>query len=153
MTTETQISLTTECSEIATFYLDDLLVGIDIRQIQEINRHVQTTAIPHAVSMVRGVINLRGDMVTVLDLPLVLGMEPCVITPKTRVVIIDSDKERTGLLIDKISDVVKVQSDEIAPSPANLNGIGNHYFKGVVRLDTELLAVLDVNEILSFDSE
>ena len=109
--------------QFSTFYVGDLLMGIDIQQVQEINRQVEMTGVPHAPEHVRGVVNLRGEVVTVLDLQIILGLGSTSVTGRSRNVIVDLNGEKTGLLVDRIADVVIAQSSEIESPPANVSGI------------------------------
>jgi purine-binding chemotaxis protein CheW len=123
-------------------------MGIDIKQIQEINRHVQTAPVPHAPEVIRGVINLRGDVVTVLDLRTSLGLPDTEISGETRCVIVEWAGEKTGLLVDRIADVVTVDPGEMEPAPVNVAGIDAKYFLGVCKMERELLIALDVEQIM-----
>ena len=140
---------TTAETEFVTFRVGDALMGVDIRQVEEINRHVEVTAVPHAPDYVRGVINLRGAVVTVVDLRRILGMPPAEITKQTRTVVVHSNDEQIGLLVDRIADVVKARTDEIDPPPANIAGVEGRFFKGVHKLETELLIILDIDAALA----
>ncbi len=137
--------------ELATFYIGDMLMGIDIRQIQEINQHLHMTPVPHAPDFVRGVVNLRGRVVTVADLSVVLGLGQAVITPRSRNVIVNSNDEQIGLLTDRIADVVTVTKHDIELPPANISGVEGRFFKGVCKLESTLLLIIDVEEVLSCD--
>jgi purine-binding chemotaxis protein CheW len=137
---------------LATFTIGDLLVGIDIQSIQEINRQVETTPVPHAPTAVRGVVNLRGDVVTVMDLRVILDLEPINISPSTRAIIVRQGNERTGLLVDAVSDVVTIDGSNILPCPANVNGIAGRFFTGVVQLDRDLLVVLSIDQVLGAEA-
>ncbi len=139
--------------ELATFYVGDLLMGIDIQQTQEINRQVEVTFVPHAPEWVRGVINLRGEVVTVLDLRNILGMEPTEITDDSRNIIVHMNGENIGLLVDKIADVVMTDEEHIEPAPANISGIEGKFFKGVCQLEKELLVLLDIDELVNNDNQ
>ncbi len=139
--------------EFATFYLGDLLAGIDIRQIQEIDRHLELTTIPHAPECVRGVTNLRGEVVTVLDLRTILELDKVPVTRACRNVILDHHGEQIGLLVDRVADVVTVRSDEIEAPPANVGGIDSRFFRGIVKLNDDLLVLLDVRQLLQLDGE
>lgn len=141
----------TEEMEIATFYMGDILMGVDIQKVQEINRHVDITPVPQAPACVRGVINLRGDVVTVLDLRTVLELEPAEITDQSRNMIAKAGDEQIGLLVDRIADVVKVTRNEIEPPPANVSGIDGRFFDGVYKMESELLIILNAEEVLSVD--
>jgi purine-binding chemotaxis protein CheW len=138
--------------EFTTFYVGDLLLGIDIQQVEEINRQLNITAVPHTPENVRGVVNLRGEVVTVVDLRRTLGLEPTVIAESTRNVVVRSRHERIGLLADRIADVIRAQSDDIESPPANVNGIDGRFFTGVYKLESELVVILDVETVLSGDA-
>ncbi len=146
---ESTTGLLTRELEFASFYIGDLLMGVDIQQLQEINRHVEVTAIPHAPECVRGVVNLRGEVVTVLDLKTILGLGQADILPSSRNVIVNIEDEKIGLLADRVADVVTAQRDEIEPPPANVGGVDGRFFKGIFKLDSELLVILNVEEVLA----
>jgi purine-binding chemotaxis protein CheW len=135
--------------EFVSFYVGTLLLGADICHVEEINRHVDATPVAHAPQWVQGVVNLRGEVVTVLDLSQVLGLGPTEIGKNTRNVVVSADGERVGLLVDRIADVVNAQGSEIKPLPANFTDAYERFFQGVVELDRELLAVLNTVEILA----
>jgi purine-binding chemotaxis protein CheW len=138
--------------QYATFYVGSLLLGIDIRIVQEINRQDAITQVPHAPSHVRGVINLRGDVATVVDLRTVLGLPRVAESRDARNLIVNSNGESIGLLVDRISDILTLRSDEIGPSPANIEEIDGRFIAGVHTLDSEIVVLLDVEKVLS-DSE
>ncbi|MFQ5502594.1 MAG: chemotaxis protein CheW, partial [Phycisphaerae bacterium] len=98
---------------------------------------------------VEGVINLRGEVVTVIDLCKVLKIERTTKVSDSRNIIVNSMGEHIGLLVDRIADVVTARSDEIDPLVANLHGIDGRFFEGVFRMDSELMVILDVEEILT----
>ena len=135
--------------QFATFQLADLWLGINIRCIREINRVTEMTPVPDAPECVRGVINLRGDVVTVMDLRTILQLPAGELTPKSRWMIVESGDEQVGLLVDHVSDVVQVDMAEIEPLPANLARREGQFFTGVYRWNNELLVVLDVEAALA----
>lgn len=136
-------------TEFATFCVGDLFLGIGIGAIQEIGRYVEPTVVPHAPECVRGVVNLRGDVVTVIDLRTVLELGRCEATKQTRNIIVNAGGERIGLMADRVADVVKVNPDDLEPPPANVGGADGRYFAGVHKLEKELLVILDLNEVLA----
>lgn len=138
----------TSTTEMVTFYVQDLLLGIPIRQVKEINRNVDVTRVPQAPEFVRGVVNLRGDVATVIDLSRVLGMGSCCINDASRNVVIQSDEHFNGLLVDRVADIVCVPDHMITPAPANVQGIEGRFFRGVYALERELVVILDLAEIL-----
>lgn len=130
--------------ELATFCCDHLLLGVELADVEEINRHTEVTPVPGAPACVRGLINLRGEVVTVLDLKTILGLGATQIGPATRNVIVRSHNERIGLLVDTVSDVVRARRDELLPCPANFAQVDSRFFKAVYRMEGRLLVVLDV---------
>ena len=140
-------------TEYVTFYVGDILLGVDITGVDEINRHVDVTPVPHAPPFVCGVLNLRGEVVTVVDLRMILGLPPLEAGKTTRTVIVRSKGEQIGLRVDRIADVARAQSDELDPVPPNLGGAGERFFKGVYKLDGELLVVLDVEAALAVEPQ
>lgn len=135
--------------QLATFYVGDILLGVDIRQVQEINRQSSVTQVPHAPAYVRGVINLRGEVTTVVDLRKILGLPPAQVTRESRNLIVNSQGESIGFLVDRISDILSLRSDQITPPPSNINGIQSRFFSGVHALENGIMVLLDVEEALT----
>ena len=139
----------TDVHQYATFYIDDLLLGVDIRQVREINRQVEATHVPHAPKMVHGVINLRGEVATVIDLRTVLGFPVIEPTRSTRTMIVQEGGESIGLVVDRISDILTLSKDEISLPPANVDGVDGRFFNGVHALETEIAVILSIEEVLN----
>jgi purine-binding chemotaxis protein CheW len=142
-----------ETAEYCTFHVGDLLLGIEIHQIEEINRHLDFTPVPHAPLCVRGVVNLRGEVVTVVDLRVVLGLSKTEVSAGTRNVIVNSCGEQIGLLVDRIGDVISVRGTEIDRRPANLTGTDAKFIRGVYPTGDQLVALLDVEAALACDAK
>jgi purine-binding chemotaxis protein CheW len=135
--------------QFATFYVEHMLLGVDIRVVQEINRQSEITKVPHAPDYVRGVINLRGDVATVVDLRTILGLPRTESSRQTRNLIVHHRGESIGLLVDRISDILTLRADEIDPPPTNVDGVGGRLMSGVYTLDSEIVVLLDIDEVLS----
>jgi purine-binding chemotaxis protein CheW len=135
--------------EYVTFYVGDLLIGVDIHNVEEINRQVEVTPVPQSPPQVYGVINLRGEVVTVVDLCKVLDMGDANITMHSRTVVVNSGHEEIGLLVDRVADVVQVRADHLDPPPANVSGVDGRFFKGIYKLDKMLLIILDIETAIS----
>ena len=135
--------------QYATFHVGNMLLGIDIRQVQEINRQLDVTVVPHAPEAVRGVINLRGDVASVLDLPTLLGLPKSEVTRDSRTLIVNSQGESIGFLVDRISDILTLRDDQIIPPPSNINGVQGRFFSGVHTLESEVVVILNIHEVLS----
>jgi purine-binding chemotaxis protein CheW len=139
--------------EFVTFYVGNLLIGVDIHNVEEINRQVEVTPVPQAPPHVRGVINLRGEVVTVVDLCKVLEMGQTEINQHTRTVVVNSGNEEIGLLVDRVADVVLTRSELMEPPPANVSGVDGRFFKGLYKLDNSLLIVLDVDAAIAVNEK
>ncbi len=142
------IAGTSSALELATFYVDDLLVGADIRLVEEINRQMDITPLPHVPDFVLGVMNLRGNVVTVVDLRAILGLPVDTQSRSSHNVIVHFEGERIGLAVDRIADVVRAPLDRIDELPANFENIDARFLQGVYAMEEELLLILDVHEAL-----
>lgn len=134
--------------ELATFYVGEALCGIDILNIQEINKHFDITNVPQAADYVIGILNLRGKIVTIIDLAKKLGLSRINSGKDNRNIIVNSEDEHIGLMVDSISDVVHGTSEEIEPAPANVSGIKGKFFNGVLKTEDKLIGILDIEEVL-----
>ena len=134
--------------EMATFYIGDALCGMDILRVQEINKLLEMTKVPQAPDYVRGILNLRGQIVTVIDLGKKLGLSMTDMGTHTRNIIVNSNNEYIGLLVDRIGDVERTDWDKIEPPPANIGGLQGKYFEGVFKKEKSLIGILNVEEVL-----
>jgi purine-binding chemotaxis protein CheW len=134
--------------EFSTFYVGGALCGIDILNIQEINKNFEITKVPQAADYVEGILNLRGRIVTIIDLGKKLGLEPASKAKDNRNIIVNSEDEHIGLLVDSIADVVLAKSSAIEPAPSNIGGVKGKFFEGVLKTETSLIGILDINEVL-----
>ena len=135
--------------QFATFYVGDILLGIDIRHVQEINRQLEVTRVPHASAEVRGVINLRGDVATVIDLRRLLDLPPGEVTRESRNLIVNIDGESIGLLVDRISDILTIEEDQVESPPANVSGIDGRLLLGVYTMKSSIAVLLDIEQVFS----
>jgi len=134
--------------EIATFYVGEALCGMDILKIQEINKQMEMTNVPQVSDYVLGILNLRGRIVTVIDIGRKLGLFSSKIDNKSRNIIVNSQNEYIGILVDSISDVVVAEKDQIEPPPSNIGDLQGTYFEGVYKTDKNLIGILDVEQVL-----
>ncbi len=137
--------------ELATFYVGDALCGMDILKVQEINKLMQMTKVPQAPDYVLGILNLRGQIVTIIDLGKKLGLGETDISRDPRNIIVNSAGGHVGLLVRKISDVVSADMEKREAAPANMSGIQGDYFTGVFKTDSNLIGILDVERVLSIE--
>ena len=134
--------------EFSTFYVGGALCGINILNIQEINKHFDITKVPQSSDYIEGILNLRGRIVTIIDLGKKLGLAHVAKDKDNRNIIVNSEDEHIGLLVDAISDVVIAKSEDIEPAPSNIGGVKGKYFQGVLKTEKNLIGILDINEVL-----
>lgn len=135
--------------QFSSFYLGDTLCGININRVQEINEDMNITRVPLSSDYVMGIMNLRGRIVTIVNLSMKIGLAPSVIGPESRVVIVDSKGEHIGLLVDKVTEVITVAQEQMADPPANIKGAQGKFFEGVLHTSNhELMALLNVEVVL-----
>jgi len=145
---ETETTAASNDLEFATFYVGGALCGVNILNIQEINKHFDITKVPQSSDYVKGILNLRGRIVTIIDLGKKLGLEPINKNQGNRNIIVNSEDEHIGLLVDSISDVAIAKKDDIEPAPSNIGGVKGKYFMGVLKTETQLIGILDIDEVL-----
>lgn len=135
--------------QISAFYLEDTLCGINIKDVQEVSEDLDFTKVPLSPEYVIGIMNLRGQIVTIANVSMKIGMPPSVIGPKSRIIIVKSGEEHIGLLVDQVTEVVTVSRKEIAAPPANIKGAQGRYFEGILyTAHNELMALLNVEVVL-----
>jgi len=135
--------------QLSCFYVGSALCGIDINVIQEMNKQMEMTRVPQAPEYVLGIMNLRGRIVTIIDLGKKLGLAPSKKTENSRIIIVNSREENIGFLVDKITDVVTAKWEDVEPTPSNIKGVKGKYFKGVFKAAKDLVAILDVEDVLA----
>ncbi len=134
--------------ELATFNIGDACCGIDILEVQEINKLIQITPVPLAPVYVKGIINLRGRIITVIDVGKRLGLANRSETGRRRNIIVRFEDEFIGLLVDSIGDVIQTERKNIEMPPANVAGVLGRYFEGIHKTEKQLVAILNLAAVL-----
>ncbi len=109
---------------------------------------ILNTKVPQASDYIEGILNLRGRIVTIIDLGKKLGLAPVSKDKDNRNIIVNSEDEHIGLLVDSISDVALAKKEEIEPAPSNIGGMKGKYFQGVIKTKKQLIGILDIDEVL-----
>jgi purine-binding chemotaxis protein CheW len=130
-------------SQFCTFYLDKLLFGVELKGVQEVIRSLDMTKVPLAPAVVSGLINLRGQIVTAIDLRRRLELEPSPAGTLAMNVVMRSEDGAVSLLVDEIGDVVEVEEESFEPPPETLRGSVRAMILGVHKLDQGLMHVLN----------
>jgi len=134
-----------------TFMLDDETYGINVMQVQEVLRVSEIAPVPGSPGHVLGIINLRGNVVTVIDTRNRFGLMPTEISDSTRIVIIESEQQVVGIMVDSVAEVVELRMSEIESAPNVGNDDSSKYIQGVASRDGRLLILVDLNKLLSED--
>lgn len=146
---ETQIESSAQTVLLATFFVGDALCALDASGVQEVIRVESVTSVRHAPGEVAGVINLRGKIVTLLDLGMILGFGKSVISRESRVFIIEDRNEFLGVLVDRVGEVIEVEPGETDSLPVNIPAAQARFFLGVCRAGGRVIALLNPGEVLN----
>jgi purine-binding chemotaxis protein CheW len=133
---------------LLTFTLDREEFGIPVTQVREVIRVNGITRVPQVPPHVRGVTNLRGRILAVVEIRTRLGLTEAVITPSSRVVVVEVRGRVLGLLVDRASQVTKVPVESVAPPPEEVVSAETDFLTGVARWDSRLIMLLDLEKVL-----
>lgn len=142
-------------NQYLTFLLGDEEYGVDILRVQEIRGWDSVTSIPNAPAFIKGVINLRGTIVSILDLRERFGIESVEYNDLTVVVVLrvkgeEGDKDRImGIVVDAVSEVYHIGEDELKDAPDLGYAVNMNYMKGMATIDEKMIIVLDIDQLMS----
>lgn len=154
-TTNTSDSLTARAlaGKYLTFKLAMEEYGLEILKVQEIIKMMDITRVPRTPDFVRGVINLRGKVIPVIDLRLKFGMEAKETTEKTCVIVVQVSRDNatvtTGIIVDEVSEVLDIASGEIEPAPSFGTNVDTRFILGMAKAKGSVKILLDINKVLS----
>lgn len=143
----------TTAHQYCTFYLDGLFFGVEVQKVQEVIRYQELTRVPLASRVVSGLINLRGQIVTAIDLRQRLGLKR---RPEDKLpmnVVVRSDEGAVSMLVDEIGDVQEVDADTFEPAPNTLRGEARNLIRGAYKLKNRLLLVLDTERAIQIPTD
>jgi purine-binding chemotaxis protein CheW len=141
-----------DLEQMVTFNLGPEVFGVNILQVQEINRMVEITAVPHTENYVEGIINLRGKVIPIIDLRMKFGLQEKEHDNHTRIIVVDVSGETVGLVVDSVSEVLRVPCGSLEDAPKLVTGgarSGADYIRSVAKLEDRLLIYLDLDKIIS----
>lgn len=137
--------------QLVTFRLKDETYGINVMHVQEVLRISEIAPVPGAPDYVLGIINLRGNVVTVIDTRSRFGLPAGDVTETSRIVIIEGDKQVVGILVDAVSEVVELTESQIDSAPNVGNEESSRYIQGIATVSDNLLIVVDLHKLLTDD--
>lgn len=138
--------------KIVVFALGEEEYGVEVEKVRTIERMMPMTRVPKTPDFVKGVVNLRGVVVPVIDLRERFSLETVEYTDNTRIIIVNQDTIEVGLIVDSANDFVDVNEDDIEEPPEIVGGIRAKYLRGIAKLDEDrLLVILNLQEVLNRD--
>lgn len=139
--------------QLVTFHIGTEIYGLDILQVQEIIRMVEITRVPNADEYVKGVINLRGKIIPIIELRTRFGIELSEYTNETRIIVLENEEITVGFIVDKVNQVTNIKNDTIESSPPMMEGIDSDYISGVSQQEENLIIILETTKILEIMEE
>lgn len=140
----------TNTKQFCTFFVNGLFFGVEVLKVQEVIRYQGMTRVPLAPATIQGLINLRGQIVTAIDLRRRLELPPREDERLPMNVVVRSDDGAVSLLVDEIGDVVEIQDDIYEQPPETLKGVARELVQGVYKLKERLLLILDTEKTVTF---
>lgn len=134
--------------QLVSFTIGSEEFGVDILKVQEINRMVEITRVPQAPPYVEGVINLRGKVIPIVDLRKRFGLDMKPHDKNTRIVVVDIGGTILGMIVDAVSEVLRLSAATIEAPPEIATGVHSDYIKGVAKLEDRLLIFLDLSRVI-----
>jgi len=135
--------------QLVSFRLAQEEYGIEITKVQEIILMGEITRVPQTPDYIKGLINLRSTVIPIVDLRLRFGLPQQEQTDATRIMVVNVAGKTLGIIVDAVSEVLRISHDQIAPPPPTVAGLGREYLTGLVKLDNRLLILLDIDKILT----
>jgi len=134
--------------ELLTFKLADQEYSLDIMTVREIRGWTKTTPLPHAPGYMKGVINLRGTVLPVMDLSQRLGLEPREHTDRNVIIVVRHEEVMTGLLVDAVSDIIALTADDLQPPPDMQSNGAKNVVSALTLIDERMIRVLDLSSVV-----
>ncbi len=134
--------------QLVSFQLAQEEYGIEITKVQEIILMGEITRVPQTPPYIKGLINLRSTVIPIVDLRLRFGLSEQPRTDETRIMVINVAGKTIGIIVDAVSEVLRISQEQIAPPPPTVAGLGEEYLIGLAKLDSRLLILLDIDGIL-----
>jgi purine-binding chemotaxis protein CheW len=140
-------------NQIVVFELGSEYFGADIAKVESIIKMQPITQLPQTPTYLKGVTNLRGKVLPVINLRKRFGLSPQPDTKQTRVIIVTIGKIKVGLMVDGVTEVLRVSDESVEPLPSMINSVNSDFLKGIVRLDDRLITLLAVEKVLNLDEQ
>lgn len=133
------------------FKLKNQSYGVNVSQVLTIERLMEVTPVPGTAEFIKGIINLRGDTIPIVDLRERMFHEPIVATDDTRILIVYAREVQIGLIVDSATEVIDIDTNSLEPAPGFIGGIHEKFLHGIAKLEERLLIILDLERVLDWD--
>lgn len=140
-------------SQVVSFRLANEEYGLNIMRVQEIILMGNITEIPEVPAYIRGLINLRGKVIPIVDLRKRFGLDVSDTNESTRIIVVNADGNTFGIVVDGVSEVLRIEADQIEPPPTGLLGLEQAYIKGLVKMGEKIMILLNMDTILSQEDQ
>jgi purine-binding chemotaxis protein CheW len=145
---ETKQSTALDSMQLVSFRLAQEEYGIEITRVREIILMGAITRVPQTPRYVKGLINLRSTVIPVVDLRIRFGLPESDATDESRIMVVNVGGKTIGIVVDAVSEVLRISTDQIAPPPPTVVGLGTEYLTGLVKLAKHILILLDIDKVL-----
>jgi len=142
---------TAEELQLVVFSLGREEFAVEVTQVREIMRMEEITRMPKSPPFVEGIINLRGQIIAVVDLAKRLNLEAAEKGAETRIIVVEAEDVKVEMIVDSVSEVLRVSAEEVEASPTLAADMSAAYIQGVVKKDNRLIILLDLTKVLSLD--
>ena len=143
----------TQRGRYLTFYLDEEVYGIEIEYVTEIIGLQAITKVPEVAAYIKGIINLRGKIIPVVDMRLKFGKTPIDYNDRTCIIVVDTDNMTVGLIVDKVSEVMTIGEENVVPPPNYKTGIKNRYLQGIGKVSADVILLLECAKLFDESEE
>jgi purine-binding chemotaxis protein CheW len=139
--------------QLVSFMLDEVEYGVDILSVHEILRYPEMTRLPNTPKFIKGVINLRGNVLPVVDVRLRFGFPKGNITDLTRIIVVETGGKQVGLLVDNVYQVVRIPVANVDPPSELITGVSEEFISGIGRLKDRLIVLLNMSHIIFLEEK
>ena len=137
--------------QLVNFTLDDVEYGVDILNVHEIQKVHQIAHLPNSPDFIKGILNLRGDVIPVVDLRLRFGLKAAERTELSRIIIIDTNGKKIGLFVDNVRKVIRIPEANVSPPSDLLTDLSEEFIQGIGRLHDRLIIILNITSITAVE--
>ena len=135
--------------QVVVFKMGEKEYAIDILDVQEIQRYIEPTEVPNAPSFVKGIINLRGEIIPIFDINERFGKPPLEVDDSTKIIIVMIGERKAGFIVNDVHEVLRISTDMISQVPDTVGGNVREFLKGVIKYQDRLILWIDVEKLFS----